>query len=76
MQMYSESSPQQFSNEPPISSASSSPDWMALSEIYQRVMDVVIGYRNSAVSGGFDPHMADYMAAQLHTVMLQKLFSQ
>lgn len=51
-------------------------NWMALGDIYQRIMDVCIGYRTTAVSGGFDPHMADYMAAQLHNVMLQKLFAQ
>lgn len=55
---------------------SNTENWMVLSEVYQKVMDVVIGYRTSAVLGGFDPNMADYMAAQLHTVMLQKLFSE
>lgn len=51
-------------------------DWMSLADVYQKIMDVVIGYRTSAVSAGFDPSMADHMAAQLHTVMLQKLFAQ
>ena len=55
---------------------SNTENWMALSDVYQGIMDVVIGYRNTAVSGGFDPHMADYMAVQLHTAMLQKLFAQ
>lgn len=53
----------------------SSENWMVLSEVYQKVMDVCIGYRTSAVCGGFDPHMADYMAVQLHTAMINKLFS-
>lgn len=77
-QMYSESYQQQSSNEPhTLSNASNEAtvvDWMKLAEIYQNIMDVVIGYRNSAISGGFDEAMADHMAAQLHTVMLQKLF--
>lgn len=50
-------------------------NWMALSEVYQKVMDVVIGYRTSAVHGGFDPHMADYMAVQLHTAIINQLFA-
>lgn len=48
-------------------------DWMALADVYQSIMAVVIGHRNQAVSGGFDSHMADYMAAQLHTILIQKL---
>lgn len=50
-------------------------DWMALAEIYQKIMDVVIGYRTSAVSAGFDPAVADHMAAQLHTFILQKMLA-
>lgn len=84
-QMYLESSQQRSLNEQVTSLNESNKessvmmddaDWMSLAEVYQKIMDVVIGYRTSAVSAGFDPSMADHMAAQLHTVMLQKLFAQ
>lgn len=84
-QMSSESYLQQSLNEPLTSLNESNKessvtmddaDWMSLADVYQKIMDVVIGYRTSAVSAGFDPSMADHMAAQLHTVMLQKLFAQ
>lgn len=50
-------------------------DWMALAEVYNKVMDVVIGYRNTAISGGFSEDMADHMAAQLHSTMLHRFFT-
>ena len=50
-------------------------DWMDLAGIYNKIMDVVIGYRNTAISGGFDTQMADHMAAQLHATMLHRFFS-
>ena len=85
-QMYSESSQQQSLNEPPSSlpeelqlppthPSMDEADWMALADIYQKILAVVIGYRTSAISGGFDSNMADHMAAQLHTVILQRLFT-
>lgn len=51
-------------------------DWLQLADVFQPLMDMVIGHRTKAVQAGFDTHMADYMAAQLHGMLLQRIFPQ